>query len=95
MHVILVEIVVKPEHRDAFKAEALRHATTTKDQEPGCVQFDVSADKTEPGLFYFYEVYADDDALEEHRNSPSLARYRDTSKDWTVSRSVKTALKQS
>lgn len=94
MHVILVELEIKPKHLDEFVAEAIRHAAYTKDKEPGCVQFDVGADKTASNVFYFYEVYADDDALDAHHHSPSLAQYRETTKDWAIRRSVKTALKR-
>ena len=94
MHVILVELEIKPEHLEAFMVEAARHAADTRENEPGCVQFDISTDKSSANVVYLYEVYADDDALEAHRRSPSLARYRETTGDWTVRRSVKTALKQ-
>lgn len=89
MNTITVDIKIKSEHLAAFKQEIARHIAATKAGESGCVQFDFSVDTEDPERFYLYEVYADDDALEAHHHSPSLAQYRETSKDWAVHRNVR------
>lgn len=94
MHVIIVELEMKPEYLDEFVTEIERHIAYTREHEAGCLQLDVAVDKTDPNVFYLYEVYADDDALDEHHHSPSLAQYRETTKEWAVRRSVKTAIRR-
>ena len=95
MHVIMVELQIKPEHVDAFQKEIARHIKATRENEPGCLQFDLCVDKDDPRTYYFYEVYADDEALERHHNSPSLAAYFEASKEWAERRAVHTATRRS
>lgn len=94
MHVIAVELDIKPEQRDRYLAEIKRHAPQTRKDEPGCLQFDVSIDQADPNVFVLYEVYASDAALEMHRKSPSLKLYMEATGDAVAKRTPHFALRR-
>lgn len=94
MHVISVQIKLKPQYKEAFLKDLRRHMDCIQKEEPGCLQFDVSNDKADSDTILLYEVYADDAALARHRTSPSLRLYMETTKDWAVSRTVINAVRQ-
>jgi len=93
MHVINVTMKLKPECVEPFLKEVARHKGEIAAHEPGCLQFDVAQDKTDPLVYIFYEVYADDAALGRHRDSASLKQWFAASKDWTTERSVHHAVR--
>ncbi len=86
MHVIMVHIKVKPEHLVDFQRELHAHVANTKATEPGCVQFDVSIDKSDPSQLYIYEVYRDDQAMADHLKSVSLKRMGEVTPPWVAGR---------
>ena len=49
---------IKPEHIEAYKAAVVENAEKTI-QEPGVLRFDVLQDKSDPGHFCLFEIYAD------------------------------------
>jgi quinol monooxygenase YgiN len=69
-----------------FRARLLRHAGTTLEAEPGCSRFDVHQENSDPTLFFLYEVYADETALEAHRAAPHYLAFREDVKDWVTER---------
>jgi quinol monooxygenase YgiN len=91
MHLIFVKLVIKADHVADFETEIRRHVGWTRQHEPGCVQFDVAADKKAPRTFYFVEIYADDQALADHRSSPSLEIFRPKMAEWVEERDAKEA----
>jgi quinol monooxygenase YgiN len=86
MHVIAVELSIKPDRRDAYIKEVKRHAPLTRKDEPGCLLFDVAVDQVDPNGIVLYEVYNSDEALELHRKSPSLKLYMETTGDMVEKR---------
>ena len=44
--------------------------------EPGCMRFNVLQDTQDQNVYYFYEVYRDEAALEAHRAAPHYAVWR-------------------
>ncbi|MGH6988512.1 MAG: putative quinol monooxygenase [Stellaceae bacterium] len=92
MHLIFVKMRIKAAHVAAFREEITRHVGYTRQHEPGCVQFDVATDKTDPNTFYFVEVYRDDQALTDHRGSPSLTIFRPKIAEWVEERDAKEAV---
>jgi quinol monooxygenase YgiN len=64
--VLIVEFLVKKECLDEFNRliEINAHASVTN--EPGCFQFDVCASTEDPTKVLLYEVYASDEAFQEH-----------------------------
>jgi quinol monooxygenase YgiN len=55
--------------------EMLRHLTTASRQEPGCVTYVAHFIEGDPGTVLIYEQYADEVALEHHRNTPHFHQY--------------------
>lgn len=45
-------------------------------KEPGCRNYVVSADLTDPGILYIFEEWDDDDALATHRQSAHFAAHQ-------------------
>jgi quinol monooxygenase YgiN len=56
-------------------AEILRNLTSPSRQEPGCISYFPHFVEAEPLTVLIYEQYADEAALEAHRNSPHFQRY--------------------
>lgn len=56
-------------------AELLRRLIPASRQEPGCVSYLPHFVEGEPLTVVIYEQYADDAALEHHRNSPHFLQY--------------------
>jgi len=51
-------------------AETLRKLTSASRQEPGCVTYIAHFVTSDPSTVVIYEQYADEAALEHHRNTP-------------------------
>ncbi|MBO0709401.1 MAG: antibiotic biosynthesis monooxygenase, partial [Candidatus Dormibacteraeota bacterium] len=62
MHAIFVTVKVKPDLRDRFLEVIEDDATASVRDEPGCVDFQVLQDRSDPDTYYFYEVYRDEEA---------------------------------
>jgi autoinducer 2-degrading protein len=76
MLAILVKVRVKPELREKF-LKAIEHDTLGSERdEPGCLRFNVLRDEKDENVYYFYEVYRDQAALEAHRAAPHYAVWR-------------------
>ena len=82
MHVLMVTIQVKPEHREAFLEATLSDAKGSNEDEPGCLRFDVLQDTEDPNRVHLYEVYRDEAALEAHRQAPHYTKWRATVQEW-------------
>ena len=74
MFVLSVELRIKPENVESFKASALENAAQSR-KEPGCRQFDVLVDPKEPTRVMLYEVYLDDKAFEAHQQTAHFKKY--------------------
>src|SRR5215475_5323029 len=77
MLVIFVQVQVKAESVEAFKAASLENARHTV-QEPGIARFDVVQQADDPTRFVLVEVYRSDDAPAEHKQTAHYAKWRDT-----------------
>ena len=76
MLVNLVKVRVKPEQRQRF-LQAIEHdALGSERDEPGCLRFNVLRDTADENVYYFYEVYPDEAALEAHRAAPHYEVWR-------------------
>ena len=81
MFIYIVHISVKPEFVEQFKAETLANAQGTMN-EPNNYRFDVLQQSDDPTKFVLYEVYADESALEEHRQTPHYAHWKSAVEPW-------------
>ena len=75
MLVLLVDVHVKPEHRQAFITASIANHQGSR-QEPGNVRWDLLQNEEDPDRFTLYEVYRDKAALEEHQKQPFFLEWR-------------------
>jgi len=71
-----VKVRVKPDQRDRFLKAIEVDALGSEGDEPGCMCFNVLQDEQDQNVYYFYEVYRDQVALEAHRAAPHYAVWR-------------------
>jgi autoinducer 2-degrading protein len=71
-----VKVRVKPDARERFLKAIEVDALGSERDEPGCMRFNVLQDAQDQDVYYFYEVYRDEAALEAHRAAPHYAVWR-------------------
>ena len=76
MLAIWVKVRVKAEERQRFLKAIEVDALGSERDEAGCCRFNVLQDEKDANVYYFYEVYKDQAALEAHRNAPHYAVWR-------------------
>lgn len=60
-------ILVSESELRVVKQELVTHSELTK-QEPGCIKFDVTQDKSNPNKFHVYEEFTNQDAFTHHQD---------------------------
>jgi (4S)-4-hydroxy-5-phosphonooxypentane-2,3-dione isomerase len=73
---VWVKVRVKPDQRQKFLKAIEEDAICSERDEPGCYRFNVLQDEKDENVYYFYEVYEDQAALEKHRAMPHYAVWR-------------------
>lgn len=76
MLAMLVKVRIKPEGRQRFLQAIETDALGSERDEPGCLRFNVLQDAKDADVYYFYEVYRDQAALDAHRQAPHYAVWR-------------------
>ena len=76
MLAIWVKVRVKPAMRAQFLKAIEHDAIHSEKDEPGCLRFNVLQDRNDQNVYYFYEVYKDQAAIEAHRAAPHYAVWR-------------------
>ena len=71
-----IKVRVKPELRQKFLDAIEVDAVGSERDEPGCVRFNVLQDDADENIYYFYEVYRDQAAVEAHRAAPHYAVWK-------------------
>ncbi len=71
-----IKVRVKPDMRQKFLDAIEVDAVGSERDEPGCVRFNVLQDDTDENVYYFYEVYRDQAAVEAHREAPHYAVWK-------------------
>ena len=71
---ILAQITAKAGQEDLVRAELEKLIPITR-AEPGCLQYDLHADNTNPGFFVFFENWESRELWQTHMNAPHLANY--------------------
>lgn len=84
----MAEITLKPECRDAFLAAVREEMRESLRVEPGVVALYMVADENDENKLTFFEIYADDEAYQKHRDTPHFKKYIETTKDMAVSKKV-------
>ena len=80
MHVVHVQVQVKPEYVEAFIAATLENARNSV-QEPGIARFDVIQQQDDPTRFILVEVYRTPEAPAAHKATAHYQTWRDTVAD--------------
>lgn len=76
MVAIWVKVRVKPQGRQRFLEAIEIDALGSERDEKDCYRFNVLQDEKDENLYYFYEVYKDQAALEAHRKMPHYAKWQ-------------------
>ena len=71
-----VKVRIKAEQRERFLKAIEADAIGSERDEPGCLRFNVLRDQQDQNVYYFFEVYRDEAALEAHRAAPHYAVWR-------------------
>ena len=71
-----IKVRIKPEMRQRFLDAIEVDAVGSEKDEPGCVRFNVLQDDSDKNIYYFYEVYRDQAAVEEHRAAAHYAEWK-------------------
>lgn len=87
-HAVLVRYGIKPGRMNDLMAVLRDHIAKTRASEPGCVQFDVLIPHDEADTVRLYEVYANEEAFDQHNKSEQLARYRKESEPLLLDRNI-------
>ena len=72
-----IKVRIKPDKRQQFLDVIEHDALHSEGDEPGCVRFNVLHDAEDENVYYFYEVYKDEAAVEAHRAAPHYAVWRE------------------
>ena len=89
MLALVVEFHVDPAHAAAFDTEITANARASRETEPGCRQFDVCRDLADPGLFFLYELYDDEAAIQVHLHTPHYLHLDAVTAPWVQSKVVR------
>jgi quinol monooxygenase YgiN len=63
---VVATLKVQVEKAAEFEAVFLDLAATVKANEPGCLTYQLTKSRTEPGVYKVLELYADEDSLKAH-----------------------------
>lgn len=86
MFAVTVTFVVKDKFINQFEPVMKKQAQNSLTLEPGCHQFDVCFDPTDPRRVFLYELYTDRAAFDEHLKSDHFLNFDSTVKDWLISK---------
>ena len=75
MFVVTVDFTLDPAQRDAFLPLMLENAARSREDEPGCRQFDVCIDPARPDRVFLYELYDDAAAFDAHLAAPHVRAF--------------------
>ena len=74
--ITLVAIAQAKPGKEKALEETLLAAVPQVRQEAGCVNYDLHRSLSKPGVFIFYENWADEAALKKHRTMPHMLDLR-------------------
>jgi len=89
MQALVVEFHIRSEFVGDFAAAIEDNARASRETEPGCRQFDVCRDPADASLFFLYEVYDDEAAIQAHLKSAHFLQMDLASAGWVRSKVVR------
>lgn len=75
MRVNLVTVTLKPEAQQAFRDVVIAEMVQSMKVEEGVLAMYAATDKAQPEKWFFLEVYANEAAYQQHRNTPHFKDY--------------------
>jgi len=91
----MVEFRIHAPHVEAFAAAISDNARASRESGRGCRQFDVCRDPADPSLFFLYELYDDQVAIDAHLQSPHFLTMDGATPDWVATRTVRGLIRTS
>jgi len=89
MQALVVEFHIRPEFVRDFETAIEENARLSRETEPGCRQFDVCRDPAEPSLFFLYELYDDEAAIQSHLRSAHFLQMDAATASWVDAKVVR------
>jgi len=89
MYIVTVEFTIHPERMPVFMPLMVDNARASREQEPGCRQFDVCLDPAAPNLVYLYEVYDDRAAFDAHLATAHFRSFDAAVRDMVAAKAVR------
>jgi (4S)-4-hydroxy-5-phosphonooxypentane-2,3-dione isomerase len=86
---LVVEFHIRSEFIGDFAAAIEDNARASRETEPGCRQFDVCRDPADASLFFLYELYDDEAAVQAHLQSPHFLQMNAATAGWVESKTVR------
>lgn len=86
---IAVTFHIKPDCVDRFRTRVLQQARDSVELEPGCCQFDVLSDESDPGTIFLYETYVDTEAFADHKQTAHFLDFNEQVTPWVASKEVR------
>ena len=77
MIVRVIDVYVKEQSIEEFKGATFKNRQGSI-QEPGVLRFDVLQSESDPYHFILYEVYRDEQATKDHKETAHYQKWRDT-----------------
>jgi quinol monooxygenase YgiN len=90
VYVVTVEFNIDPRQFDPFLPLMLENARRSREQEPGCRQFDVCVDESRPNVVFLYELYDDRAAFDAHLATPHFKSFSTATASMIVERKIAT-----
>ena len=88
MYVITVQFTIDQEHWGRFLPLMYENALRSREEEPGCRQFDVCVDPQCEGIVFLYELYVDRAAFDDHLASSHYQKFAMETKGMILHRDV-------
>ena len=90
MYVVTVEFAIDPAQWARFMPLMEENARRSRDDEPGCRQFDVCVDDARAGIVFLYELYDDRAAFDAHLAKPHFKAFAEATQAMITARSIRT-----
>jgi (4S)-4-hydroxy-5-phosphonooxypentane-2,3-dione isomerase len=90
VYAVTVEFTIDPQRFDQFLPLMLENARRSREDEPGCRQFDVCVDDAQRGIVHLYEIYDDRAAFDAHLASPHFRAFAAATQAMITDRMLRT-----
>ena len=89
MQALVVEFHIKPEFVRDFEAAIEANARASCETALGCRQFDVCRNPADPSLFFLYELYDDEPAIQAHLKTSHFLQMDAATTPWVDAKVVR------